>query len=211
VWLFLAALAAVLRNITGMRELEAAHSQSLWLASHDLDTDMLRRASFLHEVSEGSLRDRTGTVIVVEVAGLSALADRRGHDAADHVVATVAARVTNGAGDGAVLARLAHDQFAVFLRSITLGRGRQVAGTMQGMLLEPILCGEEFVSVDVAIGVAQADGAVIDVLAGVRRATEAMRHARRLGPGHMAVDADLTGTVLASSAQATAPTRSVPP
>ena len=42
------------------------------------------------------------------------------------------------------------------------------------------------------------------VLAGVRRATDAMRHARRMGAGHVSVDADLTGTVLASSVQSTA-------
>lgn len=204
VWLFLVALASVLRNFAGMRELERAHQHALWLASHDLDTDMLRRATFLHEVSEGSLRDRSGTVIIVEVGGLAPLADRRGHDAVDHVVDVVAARLDAGAGDGAVLARMAHDQFAIFLRSVTLGRGRQVAGGLQTMLIEPVPYGDELVQLELAIGVAQADGAVIDVLAGVRRATEAMRHARRLGPGHLAVDADLTGTVLAASAQASA-------
>ena len=205
VWLFLAALAAVFRNLAGMRELERAHHHALWLASHDIETDMLRRAAFLHEVSEGSLRDRSGTVIIAEIGGLAALADRRGHDASDRAIDLVAMRLTIAAGDGAVLARLAHDQFAIFLRSITLGRGRQIASAVQASLIEPVLIGEEFVQLEIAIGVAQADGAVIDVLAGVRRATDAMRHARRLGAGHMTVDADLTGTVLGSSTHAAGP------
>ncbi|MDO8391592.1 MAG: GGDEF domain-containing protein [Actinomycetota bacterium] len=195
VWLFVTALAAVLRNVAGMRELERAHQHSLWLASHDFETDMLRRSAFLHEMSEGRLRDRSGTVIVVEIGGLTVLADRRGLDASDRAIDVSAIRLVAAAGEGAVLARLAHDQFAVFLRSMTLGRGRQVAAAVQAALMEPVPIGEEPVQLAIAVGVAQADGAVIDVLAGVRRATEAMRFARRQGPGQLAVDADLTGTV----------------
>ncbi len=209
-WLAVAALAVLARNLAGMRELERAHQQSMWLASHDIQTDMLRRAPFLHEVSEGSLRDRSGTVIVLEVTGSASVADSLGHDVVEHVVGVVAQRLTSVAGDGAVCARMAADEFAVFLRSNTLGRGRQVAGALQAALAEPIAYGDLSLTVEFSIGVAQADGAVIDVLAGVRRATEAMRHARRLGPGHVSVDADLTGTVLASSVQSGAPVRAFP-
>ena len=209
VWLLLLAVALVLRNYAGMRELERAHRQSLWLASHDVQTDMLRRLPFLHGVSEGGMRDRTGTVIVFEVGGLAVIGDRLGLDAADHVVATVAQRAETVGGDGVVAARMAADQFALFLRSATLGRGRQVAGALQTALAQPVTVGDHQVQVEFSIGVAQADGAVIDVLAGVRRATDAMRHARRVGSGYVSVDADLTGTVLASTAQASAPTRSL--
>lgn len=195
VWLFLAALAAVARNFAGMREMENAHQHSLWLASHDHDTDLLRRATFLHEVAEGSMRDRSGTMIVVELGGLNALADREGHELVDQVVASAVRRIVSVAGDEAVVSRMAHDQFAVFLRAVAIGRGRQVAGGLQGSLIEPVMVHDRFVQLEVAIGVAQADGAVIDALAAVRRATEAMRHARRLGPGHLSVDADLTGIV----------------
>jgi diguanylate cyclase (GGDEF)-like protein len=210
IWVFLAALVTVLRNYAGMRELERAHQQALWLASHDIQTDMLRRSPFLHEVSEGSMRDRSGTVIVLEVGGIQQVADQLGLDVADHIVSVVAQRLFAVAGEGALPARMAPHQFVVFLRSNTLGRGRQVAGALQHVLTEPITCGDHLVHVEFSIGVAQADGAVIDVLAGVRRATEAMRHSRRLGSGHVSIDADLTGTVLASSVQSSAPARSIP-
>ncbi len=209
-WLFLVAIVYVMRSMAGMREIEIAHQHALWLASHDIQTDMLRRTPFLHEVSEGSMRDRSGTVIVLEVAGTSALADALGHDVVEHMIGVVAQRLHAAAGEGAVTARMSADQFAAFLRSNTLGRGRQVAGALQMSLSEPIVCGDRSVVPEFSIGVAQADGAVIDVLAGVRRATEAMRHARRLGPGHIAVDADLTGTVLASSVQSGAAARTLP-
>ena len=202
-WLMMAAVMVVLRNLAGQRELERAHQQAMWLASHDHDTDLLRRAPFLHEVSEGDLRDRTGTVMVIEIGGLASIGDRLGHDAADHAAVIVAERVQSSVG-AAVVARMAHEQFAVFMRSTTLGRGRQVAAALQAALAEPVVLGTHSIALEFSIGVAQADGAVIDVLAGVRRATDAMRHARRMGPGHVSVDADLTGTVLASSAQSTA-------
>jgi len=202
-WPMVAAVMVVLRNLAGQRELERAHQQAMWLASHDHDTDLLRRAPFLHEVSEGDLRDRTGTVMVLEIAGLTSIGDRLGHDAADHVAVIVAERVQSLVG-AAVVSRMAYEQFAVFMRSTTLGRGRQVAASLQSALAEPVHIGDHSLALEFSIGVAQADGAVIDVLAGVRRATDAMRHARRMGAGHVSVDADLTGTVLASSVQSTA-------
>ena len=84
-------------------------------------------------------------------------------------------------------------------RCSALARGRQVAGILQMLLAEPMGVGEQRLAIDFAIGVAQADGAVIDVPAGVRRATEAMRHARRLGPGRLSVDADLTGLLVGAT------------
>jgi diguanylate cyclase (GGDEF)-like protein len=210
VWLFLLALAVVVRAIAATRDLDRAHRRAAWLAAHDLDTDLLRRSPFLHEVAEGGMRDRSGTVIVVELEGVGAIGDHLGLDVAERVTAEVAERIRVATGDGAVASRLATEQFAVFLRSTALARGRQVAGILQMLLAEPMEVGEQRLAIDFAIGVAQADGAVIDVPAGVRRATEAMRHARRLGPGRLSVDADLTGTVLASTAQSTAGTRTVP-
>lgn len=210
VWLFMLSLAVVVRAIVATRDLDRAHRRAAWLAAHDLDTDLLRRSPFLHEVAEGGMRDRSGTVIVVELEGIGAIGDHLGLEVAERVTAEVAERIRAATGDGAVASRMATEQFAVFLRSTPLARGRQVAGIMQLLLVEPIDVGGQRLAIDFAIGVAQADGAVIDVPAGVRRATEAMRHARRLGPGRLSVDADLTGTVLASTAQLTAGPRTVP-
>jgi hypothetical protein len=60
-------------------------------------------------------------------------------------------------------------------------------------LRDPVDIGDTSLPLMSAVGVAQADGAVIDVTAGVRRATEAMHHARSMGPDGLAFDADLTG------------------
>ena len=95
-WILLTVATAVMRHVASVRELERAHEQSRWLASHDPSTDFLYRSAFLHEVSEGSLRDRSGTVLVVEAHGLREVRDSRGYAAAEFVVATIAARRAGG-------------------------------------------------------------------------------------------------------------------
>lgn len=195
-WVLLAVGAAVARHVASVRELERSHQQSVWLASHDLTTDMLYRSAFLHEVSAGSMRDRSGTVLVVEILGLPDLRDCSGYDVADHVVTTVANRLHMAAGEGAVLGRLADNRFAAFIRSTELARGRQIASALQRTLLMGTTYGDTVVDLPAVVGVAQADGAVIDAEAGVRRATDAARVARNSGVGTVAVDADLTGAVV---------------
>jgi len=199
IWMLLIVGAAVLRHVASVRELEQAHEQSLWLASHDLSTNLLHRSAFLHEVSEGSLRERSGTVLVVEVLRLGELRDARGHDAEDFVFATVAARVRAAVGENAIVARLAHDQVAAFMRAADLARGRQVATSLQHSLAAGVAWRDVQLNLPVVIGVAQADGAVIDVLGGVRRAAGAARLGRNSGPGFIAIDADLTGSVATRS------------
>jgi hypothetical protein len=99
-----------------------------------------------------------------------------------------------GDGAGAVMARLAHDQLAVFMRSTDLASGRQLAAALQRSLAAGVAWGDVMLALPAVVGVAQADGAVIDGLAGVRRAVEAVRLGRAHGAGFVAIDADLTGS-----------------
>jgi len=193
VWLAALVLVLVLRATAGVRALERAHQQALWLASHDLATGALLRPAFLHEVSEGSLRERSGTVILLEVQGIGVLADAAGLDAADAVLETTAARLRAAVGGDALFARLTHDRFAAFMRASDFGRGRQVVAALEKLLAEPVTAGGSVLHPVVCGGVAQADGAVIDVLAGVRRATVALQQARLTGASRVLFDADVTG------------------
>ena len=69
--------------------------------------------------------------------------------------------------------------------------------------------GDVMLALPAVVGVAQADGAVIDALAGVRRAGNAVRLGRAHGAGFVAIDADLTGSAAATSLLGQA-SRSVP-
>ena len=193
VWLALVVVVMVARNLAGVRELENAHRTAAWLTSHDIGTGTLQRVAFLHEVSEGSLRDRSGTVIVAEVQDVRELTDEFGHEAVDYLLDAVALRMRAVTGEHAILARMAHDQFVGFLRSSDLGHGRQVAHAVLKALQEPVAFGDAHLPMRACVGVAQADGAVIDVLAGVRRATAAMQYARTSSSSEVAFDADLAG------------------
>lgn len=195
VWISLAVCAAVLRHVASVRELEQAHEQALWLASHDPDTDMLYRTAFMHQISAGGFRDRSGTVVVVEALGLDTLRATHGYDAVDHVMTTLATQLRNAVGDGPILGRLAHDQLTAFMRSADLARGRQVADGLQRSLASGTTWCARSLPIPAIIGVSQADGAVIDALAGLRRAIDAVRIGRSHGAGFIAIDADLTGSI----------------
>lgn len=198
-WILLTVATAVMRHVASVRELERAHEQSRWLASHDLSTEFLYRSAFLHEVSEGGMRDRNGTVLLVEVQSLREVRDARGYEAAEFVLAAMAARLQAAVGETALCGTLAPDQFVAFIRNGDLARGRQVAASLQRSLSVGVAFGDLMLDLPAVVGLAQADGAVIDVVAAVRRAAEAVRLGRAHGAGFVAVDADLTGSAAAVS------------
>ncbi|HAP74652.1 MAG TPA: hypothetical protein DCR14_01035, partial [Acidimicrobiaceae bacterium] len=127
-------LVLALRSMSGVRALEEAHQQALWLASHDLATGALMRSAFLHEVSEGSLRDRSGTIIVLELQGSLALADAEGLDLADAVRDALVVRLRHAVGPDALIGRLSSDRGGGFMTASDLGRGRQVVEGLQRSL-----------------------------------------------------------------------------
>ena len=193
-WVLVAIGAGVARQMAGVKEQERAHQQSLWLASHDPTTDMFYRTAFLHELSDGGVRDRSGTVLIVEVAGLHDLRDAHGHEVVEFIMGTVARRLRAEVSNDAVFARLAHDQVACFVHSTGSARGRETALALQRALAHGVEWDGMQLAIPAIVGIAQADGAVIDGPAGVRRALEALRRSRAQGVGYIAVDADLTGS-----------------
>ena len=197
VWILLAVGAAVLRHVSSVRELERVHQQSEWQVCHDPVTGLLSKAAFEQVVSQGSPRERSGTVLVVEALRLSELRDESGYDVVDEVMVGLAAALRNVAGDSAVLARYGHDHLVAFVRSTDPSTGRQLAVALQRHYSQGVDRRSGRLPLVAIVGVAQADGTVIDVVAGVRRATEAARLGRVRGAGFIAIDADLTGISVA--------------
>lgn len=191
VWMLLVVLASVLRRLAGVKELDQVHQQAVWQAAHDQTTGLLHRSAFLHEVSKGGTREHNGIVMVVQALGLQELRDSNGYDAVDVVVGAMATSIRAAAGDNAVISRLAHDQFGVFMRLAGLAHGREVAAGLQRSFMHGVMWGDIPLSLPAAVGVAQADGAVIDVVGGLRRATEALHLGRARIAGAVVIDADL--------------------
>lgn len=190
VWLILVVCAMVVRNMTAVRDLARVHDQALWFASHDPASGMLLRGTFMHDVNEGDMRQRSGVVAVVEIENLAEIADAD-DSVGDAVVHEIAERMQTAMGRDGAYARLSPLRLVGFLRSADLGRGREAGRMLERMLAEPVTVGSQVLHPQVAIGIAQADGVVIDVPAGVRRATAAMRVARSERRGRTVFDADL--------------------
>lgn len=202
VWLLAVACLMVWRVHASVRERQSTQRELEWFTTHDAVTGAYEPRAFLDVASRGGMRERTGTVLVIELDDFATTSTHVGVAATDELVVEVTSRLQQALGEGVVLGRMSHAEFAAFVRSSDLGRGRILAETVRNVMGEPIVLtpgGPE--QLTVSIGVAQADGAVIDLEAGLRRAAAAMRHAKQGGPGRIAVDAELAGTLPVDSSQ----------
>ncbi len=195
-WIGIVAVLTWWRARAARRSRVRTTEQLSWIASHDPLTGAFRLQSFLDLTSLGSTRDQVGTVLALDLSGLGDVADEHGSDVAELVLVEAASRVRQTLAAGAVIARPADDQLVAFVRSSDLSRGRSMAEAVRAVLCRPIATDEATVSLVVSVGVAQTDGVVIDVGAGLRRAVAAMRHAASTGPGGVAIDAELAGVVV---------------
>jgi len=200
IWLLVVTILAVCRGVAGRQVLNETMKQVQWYATHDPVTGMYERATFMDLASRGGTRERGGTVLYLDVDGFRAIGDQYGQEAVEVVLVEIADRLRQVLSDGALLARLSYDEFASFVRSSDLNRGRILAESVQTSMREPVLVGDVELFVSVSVGVAQVDGAVIDLAAGLRRAGLAMRHAKSIGPGGFAIDAELAGSPLPEDA-----------
>ncbi len=192
-WLVVVAGLNVARSVVGMRSMERTRQQLDWYMTHDRLTGLLERTAFMNAGERGGVRERSGTVLYIDVDGSRSLSERYGPDHVDRVMVEVASRLRRALSEHATLARLSHDEFAAFVRSSDLGKGRSLAEAVRDETCVSMMIGDLEVPVSVSIGVAQTDGTVIDLEIGMRRARQAMRHAKSKGPGGIAVDAELAG------------------
>ena len=96
-------------------------------------------------------------VLFIDLDGFKAVNDRFGHDAGDHVLAVIAARLLGGVRDTDMVARYAGDEFIVLLDGVASEPvAEQVRGHLEVALSEPIfgLPGDASVVVGASIGLA---------------------------------------------------------
>ena len=105
---------AILRDISA-RKREAERVK--YLAEYDALTGLANRNT-LHARLDGMIADaerqaREVTLLVIGLDGFQRINDMLGHSAGDLVLQAVAARLQDHAGDGAIVARLSGDEFAI--------------------------------------------------------------------------------------------------
>jgi diguanylate cyclase (GGDEF)-like protein len=166
-----------------VRRLDAELDAERHAASRDPLTGLLNRRAF-HATCHAILGGRTQpplAALVVDIDDFKSVNDRYGHAAGDHVLATVAQRLSAFAGDDPV-ARLGGDEFAGLLRAPTSDPAWLSHATrrLTAILATPIPLGYGTVRVTASVGVAPVgDG---DLAEALREADAAMYRAKLIGP-----------------------------
>ncbi|MBR0995201.1 EAL domain-containing protein [Bradyrhizobium japonicum] len=105
---------AILRDIS-VRKREAERVK--YLAEHDALTGLANRntlhARLVGMIANAERKPREVALLVIGLDGFQSINDMLGHSAGDLVLQAVAVRLESQAGDGAIVARLSGDEFAI--------------------------------------------------------------------------------------------------
>ncbi len=149
--LFVGALAAA-----GIVSIISWRSNELQFLREPL-TGLPGRAVFTRKL-ESARRDRPDepvTVIFVDLDGVKALNDTRGHRAGDELLAAVAVRLSASVRPGDTVARMGGDEFAVLCEGLgTSSEAMAVAERIRRRAAEPFRLASEEASISASVGVA---------------------------------------------------------
>lgn len=169
----------VQNDITARREVEdeLAHAER-----HDPITGLPR-----YQVVEPSLAhalqgpNGQASVLFIDIDRFHNINETMGHSFGDGVLRKLGWRVVRAAGEGAVTARFAGDDFVVFLPNACTARAREVAAEIRSAIARPIDGGSYTFQVTASVGVScgPAHGTTAKDL--VRRAEAAKDEAKRVG------------------------------
>jgi PAS domain S-box-containing protein len=168
-------LVAHVRDVGNLRNLEQALRQATFL---DPQTSLANRAGLLRA---GELIPDAGAVVVIELAGLTAIADVHGPDLAEVVVAEAARRLRSGVESADVPARLSETRFAVLTRCGAV-RAHLLASQLVNALTTPYTAAGTVAHLSAWAGLADlVPGAGVDEV--IRQAVLALRSVRSGPPG----------------------------
>ncbi|MER7001718.1 bifunctional diguanylate cyclase/phosphodiesterase [Dactylosporangium sp. NPDC000555] len=125
-------------------------------ANHDALTGLANRRRMLEALGEamsGRGAREVVAVLLFDVMALRQVNDSLGHTAGDKVLVEVARRLQNLAPQGALVARVGDDEFAIELRTAGVEAAVAVAGTLRSGLSDPMVIESLTVDVDANVGV----------------------------------------------------------
>ncbi|UDY25227.1 putative bifunctional diguanylate cyclase/phosphodiesterase [Nocardioides sp. Kera G14] len=181
----LRALAAVASDAIGRLELT---TEMVHVARHDPLTDLPNRGILIDQITQALEASDRGpvTLFFLDLDGFKPINDRFGHGAGDRVLVELARRLRQCAPDGATIARVGGDEFAI----LCTGLPPQEAGPLCERLVAAFETGVDVagqrVQISVSIGIAHAtrDETAASLL---RNADVAMYEAKTQGKGRYAV------------------------
>jgi len=126
-------------------------------ANHDALTGLANRRRMLEALDEAMSGRGSREVVAVlffDVVALREVNDSLGHNAGDKVLVEVAKRLRGLAPQGALVARVGDDEFAIELRTASAEAAATVADTLRAGLRDPMVIDALTIDVDTYVGVA---------------------------------------------------------
>jgi diguanylate cyclase (GGDEF)-like protein len=167
-------------------ELQAARNREHFIATHDGLTGLPNRESFLHKIpsalAQARRNGRGAGLLFIDLDHFKAINDSLGHAAGDQLLKFVAERLSMGIRATDTLARLAGDEFVLFLPDVPDPKGMAtVAQNLLRILNEPYLLAghESWITASIGVAVFPVDGETAEEL--LRNSDMAMYRAKLSG------------------------------
>jgi diguanylate cyclase (GGDEF)-like protein/PAS domain S-box-containing protein len=171
------------RDVTVRRTLEEQLARQ---AFEDSLTGLANRALLLDRLGHALARDGRSVdsvaVLMIDLDGFKSINDGLGHDAGDHALKEIAARIVRTARPSDTVARLGGDEFVVLLES--LGAPTiidDVASRILDIVRQPFVLHGRTVRISASIGIAVSKGASSTPISLLRDADIAMYAAKAAG------------------------------
>ena len=178
----------VAHDITARRR---AERRVRYLARYDALTKIPNRMQFQHLLQQAIARARrNGTAVALLYLDLDRFKDVNdtfGHEAGDRTLEILSERLTRLAPKGALVGRLAGDEFALFIENLPADDCRPTLAAVGRQLLDDVSRGfflndtEVYLTLSIGIGLYPEDAA--NTLDLIRNADAAMYHAKQSGGG----------------------------
>jgi diguanylate cyclase (GGDEF)-like protein len=158
------------------------------LAEHDALTGLPNRVLLLerlrHALSRSLRSEKTIALLFLDLDRFKAINDTWGHEAGDHVLRTIAARIDESLRPFDTVARLGGDEFVVLCEDVDgEDAALEIARRLRASLSRPIDVLGDYVSISASVGVALPDGLSEDAEELLHAADTAMYRAKRRGRG----------------------------
>ncbi len=175
-------------TVTAIDHMQAA--KELWSrATHDPLTGLANRGLFLDELQQSFDRaEDSGTaVFYLDLDRFTVINDTLGHDGGDHILMSVANRLSDALRPPSLVARFGGDEFTCLVPGVDRGQALKRAQQLLTVFDDPIRVGDKEVFLNGSVGVSVSDGAEVSATDLMQQADAALFRAKELGRGQAAI------------------------